>query len=872
MNKDFQLANKAYEVETNILYAIAQNTLDGKCIETEQNIAIMNNEGVSRLGVKFENGIELIGANYNKTTGTTVILCRDTNTGEILASCTGTNFIKGIPSEIAKDVNNWFDIASYGMSPYGEEVNSVIDFFNQMGVYPSRISGHSLGGSVAQLVGLRLNIDIEVYNSAPLYVTDTNFISSLVNHVGEAWENKGLSSEEVIRRKAELTNRMEKNKEAIDSLRSRYTGNCVNYTNAQDILTGLSKRHGGQYAGECIEVTKTDLREEDKLLTSAHVPSNMAAHQGFMDDKDIHNHKLQGLDGFVNDESIEIDIEHDGVVDITKTSNDYKHRNLFKSPQQWYDYTDSISISINPDNLSNLSASLGVISDQLIANDLGIVQKIIDKNNVIANNKQQRIYESGEQIKEYIYSDILHNSICEVKDLLESKVDTLGSLKIHRLVTKINNIYASNFLSFGSTNYASAYDSTLSTRTSEYDALRQRIGEVNKQQNLLTNNLVPESKKSAKQAISLIKDFQNKVNDIFLMLEELLADSSSNFANNLRDYVCSMFNELTTFLIGDLDTIKLLLSKSSEIIDIINTNFVDKDSNDAKSLYDNILRSIQPYRIDASDFVQIKEKGDSANEKYIQFKDFDDQYDNHLDNCLQKIRLQYINPIGNALYDIATQVSKCDDKILDTISTIDALFENMIEPYNVNGGQSTLNEEYFDNLFTNIEDGACKVSSSYYIQDYNNLCSYYCSLKEISDTFCQKTHYFTMPLFTEGIQNYLLNMIMSAFYKSLDYDEQVAAINMISYDLTLLSSDLNVVIVALREQKSVALDALVSILEEINDYCKVFNARIDMIFGEQSNKLKSNKEIHKQKKIKDDIIHFDPVRRPMKFLKDIFST
>ena len=41
---------------------------------------------------------------------------------------------------------------SYGISPYGEEVNSIINFFNQIGMYPSRISGHSLGGCIAQLV------------------------------------------------------------------------------------------------------------------------------------------------------------------------------------------------------------------------------------------------------------------------------------------------------------------------------------------------------------------------------------------------------------------------------------------------------------------------------------------------------------------------------------------------------------------------------------------------------------------------------------------------------------------------------------------------------------------------------------------------
>ena len=148
MNKDFQLANKAYEVETAIL-KLDKNILEQYQLETESNITITNKDEAIKLGVQFPEGLELLGANYNKTTGTTVILCQDTNTGEILASCAGTNFY---PGETSKDVNNWFDIMSYGISPYGEEVNSIINFFNQMGMYPSRISGHSLGGYSCNLI------------------------------------------------------------------------------------------------------------------------------------------------------------------------------------------------------------------------------------------------------------------------------------------------------------------------------------------------------------------------------------------------------------------------------------------------------------------------------------------------------------------------------------------------------------------------------------------------------------------------------------------------------------------------------------------------------------------------------------------------
>ena len=92
MNKDFQLASNAYAVETAILSTAGKNHAGISWNETNSNISISNKDEAIKLEVDFPDGLELLGANYNKITGTTVILCRDTNTGEILASCAGTNF------------------------------------------------------------------------------------------------------------------------------------------------------------------------------------------------------------------------------------------------------------------------------------------------------------------------------------------------------------------------------------------------------------------------------------------------------------------------------------------------------------------------------------------------------------------------------------------------------------------------------------------------------------------------------------------------------------------------------------------------------------------------------------------------------------
>ncbi len=166
MNIDLYLSSLSYNVE-NYMTALKATTIDFK----EGNKSALDFE--TYLGQEIPNNIELIGAHYDVATGTTVVMCRDTNTGDILASCTGTNFGSG-SKELIKDVWNWVDIANFGMDPYGQEVTSILNFFDEMGVYPNRVSGHSLGGCLAQIVGLRLNIDIEVFNSAPLYTILSN--------------------------------------------------------------------------------------------------------------------------------------------------------------------------------------------------------------------------------------------------------------------------------------------------------------------------------------------------------------------------------------------------------------------------------------------------------------------------------------------------------------------------------------------------------------------------------------------------------------------------------------------------------------------------------------------------------------------------
>ena len=579
MNKDFQLASKAYEVETAIL-KLDKNILEQYQLETESNITITNKDEAIKLGVDFPDGLELLGANYNKTTGTTVILCQDTNTGEILASCAGTNFY---PGETSKDVNNWFDIMSYGISPYGEEVNSIINFFNQMRAYPSRISGHSLGGCIAQLVGLRLDIDIEVYNSAPLYLDGTNVIALIRDRLYRA-SLKDIRAEERVAIEEDLKRRMEENKANIDKLMATYTGKCNNFANGKDILTNLANQWGGHYVSDVQFITSDGDLNTGYLNEGLqeHVPGYMKQHAGFLDDEDVATHRMQSINNFVDDNrAISIDIDGDGVADISRTIYDYNFRNLFNQPSNWHNSYSGV-INIDPDTLSNLAMSLDSLSSTLIEEDKGIINKVLNKNQQIIETRDQRINLTGEQIKNLINNDILQSSVDILKSTLQNNEIINADLSI--VERRLKDLRFHDTIAAGGTSYYSGLDPTFQERTDDGLQIRKLCNDIDSIQQNLSQVIHEKS-----ICLQYIEEYQQELGRINTVIDDILCKPGTNMPNTLNDYVCDMFHTLGTYLISDLNNIQFLLSKASEMICAINQNFVDKDTTNAQNIFNNIL-------------------------------------------------------------------------------------------------------------------------------------------------------------------------------------------------------------------------------------------------------------------------------------------
>ena len=716
----------------------------------------------------------------------------------------------------------------YGISPYGEEVNSIINFFNQMGVYPSRISGHSLGGCIAQLVGLRLNIDIEVYNSAPLYLDSTNVIFWIRVNLYRA-SLKDVSPEERVAIEEDLKRRTEENKANIDKLMATYTGKCNNFANGKDILTNLANQWAGHYVSDVQYITSDGDLNTGYLNEGfqQHVPGYMKQHAGFLDDEDVATHRMQSVNNFVDDNRVaSIDIDGDGAADISRTVYDYNFRNLFNQPINWHNSYSGV-INIDPDTLSNLATSLDSLSSTLIEEDKGVINKVLNKNQQIMETRDQRINITGEQIKNLINNDILQSSVDILKSTLQnneiinadlSSVERrLKDLFFHH--TKAPREYYSNYTGLNPT-------------SQENDDKRLQIHKLRKDIDSIQQNLSQVINEKS-NCLQYIEEYQQELGRINTVIDDILCKPGTNMQNTLNDFVCDMFDTLGTYLISDLNNIQFLLSKASEMICAINQNFVDKDTIDAQNIFNNILTSIEPYKIDTAGFNGTIDEVAASNQAYVDFASFDDQLDQRLDECLSTLVDDYVNHLRVRLDDLKLQIEYCDNDLAELKTAINQFYNDIDLDF---GYGYTINTEYFDGSFIPPEKSRYCIISKY-MDSTSALLHLYQNVEAIQYQICAQTHAITSPLIDEGVVNYLLSMLMQAFYQALDYDEQVAAINLIAYDLLALSKQLKTVHnVLVNSQKSVAIDALSSILQEIIDYCVVFSARVAMVFGEYVDK------------------------------------
>lgn len=185
-----------------------------------------NDKNVEEYYYKTENAIKPWNFTYvssfrDPDTGTSGVAFKDETSGKTIIAFTGTNPDSDLVNDAIK--TDGLSIAFGTGHHYDSAYQFYEDVLKKNGLNPEDVilTGHSLGGNVAQRVALKYNApETIVYNAAPLYIP------------------AGLSIFSA------------KNIAAIERDKASFTGNITRITTKQDPLNNISDLVGGVYVGK----------------------------------------------------------------------------------------------------------------------------------------------------------------------------------------------------------------------------------------------------------------------------------------------------------------------------------------------------------------------------------------------------------------------------------------------------------------------------------------------------------------------------------------------------------------------------------------------------------------------------------------------
>lgn len=210
------------------------------------------------LKTDIPSNLEFLESDRNASTGTAASAFKDRDTGEVIIAYTGTN----LNADPDKDIST--DLLSIGAGK-GYHYDEAYNFYDKIAAkYGSEnitLTGHSLGGNVAQRVALKYNVgNTVVYNSAPLYVENgpgsiaaaTSVLGSgagaVTGPVGPIVG--GLASSGVLLYSLINSGQIAENVDSINSDKENFTGKVTRITTEGDPLNNVTRNTGGVYIGD----------------------------------------------------------------------------------------------------------------------------------------------------------------------------------------------------------------------------------------------------------------------------------------------------------------------------------------------------------------------------------------------------------------------------------------------------------------------------------------------------------------------------------------------------------------------------------------------------------------------------------------------
>ena len=287
--------------------------------------------------------LEYLEDMYNSETGTSGTAFRNKDTGEVILAFTGTNF----QSEFLKDVGTDINEINF---PVLDHCIPAFEFYERVRAkYGNNIvlTGHSLGGSIAQRVALEYNVQkTVVYNSAPLYVNDARKI--------------GLSYGELL---------------TIDELEKKYTGETIRIRSEDDIVSKIGGKH----------------------LGTEYIVKDMGSHPMInIVNSEVAMTEIEKITRHMNKNVVTLDVNKDGITDIRLNKLDLSAKNLLNGE---YIRVKGAEIQLNPSVLRNVANNLR----SRVLSDLEFIKKInglcIEKNQKTRFDFEKRKDHAADRLK-----------------------------------------------------------------------------------------------------------------------------------------------------------------------------------------------------------------------------------------------------------------------------------------------------------------------------------------------------------------------------------------------------------------------------------------------------------------------------------------
>ena len=387
-------------------------------------------------GKRIPEKLEYLEDTYDETTGTSATAFRDKDTGEIILSYTGTNLESGLKESYKDAIKT--DIGEIGLGLDSTHYEPAYKFYEKIREkYGDNIilTGHSLGGNIAQRVALQYNVQKTIiYNPAPLYVplkqltkvavlVEENAMDMLLSRFGVRLKDAIAYPMEFFKNSVLDLLGDESEERKIENSVKTFTGQIVTIRSQYDWLTHGAEFLNGKYIGILYTLKNGKIHSILDILNS-----------------EKSQEEIENLTKPLFYSKTKIDIDGDGNVDINLASLNLTTKNLLSEKGA---ITDGGKIQLNPDVLKTLSNNIktSVISD--LEEIIRITNLCIEKNNSVEADFNKRKEQVSEKIKEEINN-------AQVPLVLDNLRDSVGEIiKNKDFLRELQNYHELKMEQFG---------------------------------------------------------------------------------------------------------------------------------------------------------------------------------------------------------------------------------------------------------------------------------------------------------------------------------------------------------------------------------------------------------------------------------------